>query len=390
MFQSFRELLEQTRSEIREVSAAEVKQALERRSPLALLDVREPEEVARGAIPGSVAIPRGLLELRVELLVQDREAEVVAYCSGGARSALATRTLLQMGYRRTRSLCGGFSAWRDQGFPVEVPRSFTPAQVARYSRQLILPEVGEKGQAALLDAKVLLVGAGGLGSAAAYYLAAAGVGTLGIVDHGLVDESNLRRQILHDSRHLGALRAISAKENLEALNPDVRVVPHALELTDENALALLQGYDLAVDGSNDLATGQLLGETCVLLDKPLVHGSIHRFEGRVTVLLPGRSPCYRCLSPDAPAAEILPAGAEEGGVLGVLPGIVGVLQAAEAIKIILGKGAPLAGRLLLYDALGASFRERELSPDPSCPACGQGSQAQERGNVLASSGAGST
>ena len=377
MSQTFRELLGQAKSRIRETTTAEVARELSDGKKLILLDVREPDETAKGIAPGAIALPRGFLEIKVEGLVA-KDADVVVYCAGGTRSAFAADTLQALGYEKVRSLQGGFGAWKEAGLKVEVPRVFTNAQLSRYSRHIMLPEVGEKGQGKLLDAKVLLLGAGGLGSPSAYYLAAAGVGTLGIVDNDVVDESNLQRQILHDTSRVGMAKVLSAKKTIEGLNPDVKVVPYEERLTAENALRIMEGYDIIVDGCDNFPTRYLVNDACVMLKKPNVHGSIYRFEGQVTVFLPGvdEKPCYRCLYPEPPPPELAPSCAD-AGVLGVLPGVIGVLQAIETIKLILGQGEPLAGRLVMYDAMSTKFRELKLRRDPECPACGKNPRIQE-------------
>ena len=376
MPQTFRELLRTVQARIEEVGPDVLGSELEGATPPCLLDVREPDETAKGILPGAVLLPRGLLELRIEDLAPDRGSPVVVYCAGGTRSALAADTLTSLGYTQVRSLRGGFKAWLDGGGAVETPRVLTQAQRARYSRHLLLPEVGETGQQKLLDAKVLLVGAGGLGSPVALYLAAAGVGTLGIIDDDVVEASNLQRQILHDTTRLGMSKVLSAKKTLEAQNPDVLVVPHEERLTRHNALRILAAYDLVVDGSDNFPTRYLLNDACVLLGKPNVHGSIYRFEGQVTVFIPGQGPCYRCLYPEPPPADLAPSCAE-AGVLGVLPGVIGTLQAMEALKLILGRGTSLSGRLLLYDGLETKVRELRLPRDPSCPACGENPRIRE-------------
>jgi sulfur-carrier protein adenylyltransferase/sulfurtransferase len=336
-----------------------------------VLDVREPDEHAQGHLPGAVWIPRGLLELRIEQAAPDRDRPVIVYCAGGTRSALAAHSLQQLGYQRVRSLAGGFTAWKAAGHPWEVPRTLRPEQELRYSRHLLLPDVGLDGQLRLLDAKVLCIGAGGLGSPAALYLAAAGVGTLGLVDDDVVDASNLQRQVLHTTDRVGTPKVDSAATALTALNPDVKVVPHRVRLDRDNALELLAGYDLVLDGADNFQTRYLLNDAALRLGKPVIHASIFRFEGQLTVFSGEGGPCYRCLYPEPPPPEHAPSCAE-AGVLGVLPGVVGVLQATEAIKLLLGIGASLAGRLLLYDALAMRFRELKLRADPRCPTCGPG------------------
>jgi sulfur-carrier protein adenylyltransferase/sulfurtransferase len=359
------ELLKDARSQVPEVTAAE----LAKQKP-ALIDVREKDEVDAGMLPGARHVPRGFLELRIEEAVPDRNADVVLYCAGGTRSLLAARTLREMGYTRVRSLTGGFGAWKDAGLPIDVPARLTDAQRSRYSRHLLIPEVGEAGQAKLLQSKVLLIGAGGLGSPAALYLAAAGVGRLGLMDDDVVDESNLQRQILHATDRIGMPKTESAKKTLNGLNPDVKVDEHRLRLNRDNALDLFAKYDLILDGSDNFGTRYLVNDACVLLGKPNVHGSIFRFDGQATTFIPGGGrPCYRCLFPEPPPPELAPS-CQEAGVLGVLPGIIGLIQATEAIKVLLGRGEPLVGRLLLYDALEQRFREVKYARDPKCPSCG--------------------
>ena len=360
------ELLKEARSAVQEVTPAE----LSRQTPRPqLLDVRE-QETDAGLLPGARHVPRGCLELRIEETVPDRNADVVLYCAGGTRSLLAARTLKDMGYTRVRSLAGGFGAWKDAGLPIETPVRLTDAQRARYSRHLLIPEVGEAGQAKLLKAKVLLIGAGGLGSPTALYLAAAGVGRLGIIDDDVVDESNLQRQILHTTDRIGMPKTESARKTIQALNPDVAVDEHRLRLNRDNAIELFSKYDLIVDGSDNFGTRYLVNDACVILGKPNVHGSIFRFDGQATTFVPGGGrPCYRCLFPEPPPPELAPS-CQEAGVLGVLPGIIGLIQAVEAVKLLLGRGEPLVGRLLLYDALEQRFREVKYERDPRCPACG--------------------
>src|SRR5512140_677251 len=361
------ELLKDARVAVPEVTPAE----LSRQSPRpVIIDVRERQETDAGMLPGAKAVPRGFLELRIEEAVPDRATDVVLYCAGGTRSLLAGRTLKDMGYTRVRSMSGGFSAWKDAGLPLEMPVKLTEAQRARYSRHLLIPEVGEAGQAKLLKSKVLLIGAGGLGSPTALYLAAAGVGRLGLIDDDVVDESNLQRQILHTTDRVGMAKTESAKKTLQALNPEVAVDEHRMRLTRDNAMELFAKYDMVVDGSDNFGTRYLVNDACVLLQKPNVHGSIFRFDGQATTFVPGGGrPCYRCLFPEPPPPELAPS-CQEAGVLGVLPGIIGLIQAVEAIKLLLGRGEPLVGRLLLYDALEQKFREVKYARDPACPACG--------------------
>jgi molybdopterin/thiamine biosynthesis adenylyltransferase/rhodanese-related sulfurtransferase len=364
---SYRELLQQIKSEIEEVRPSEA--AARADSPL-FLDVRERDEWEEGHIPGAVWIPRGNLESRAEQALPDRERPVVVYCAGGSRSAFAAKTLQQLGYTSVASLAGGFTDWKRSGFPTQLPRTLAPEQHARYSRHLLIPEVGEEGQLKLLDSRVLLIGAGGLGSPASLYLAAAGVGKLGIVDADVVDASNLQRQVIHATDRLGEPKVLSAKRTIEALNPDVQVVPYEERLTSENIDRILdEGWDVIVDGADNFPTRYLVNDASIWHDIPVVHGSIYRFEGQVTVFKPGDGPCYRCLFPTPPPPELAPSCAE-GGVLGVLPGIIGSLQANEALKLALGVGDPLVGRLLLFDALETSFSEVTLRRDPACPVCG--------------------
>jgi molybdopterin/thiamine biosynthesis adenylyltransferase/rhodanese-related sulfurtransferase len=337
----------------------------------AVIDCREADEHAQGAIPGAVWIPRGFLEARIEKTVADRDAPIVVYCASGNRSLFAVRSLREMGYTNARSLAGGFTGWKRAGMPFDMPVSLRPEQETRYSRHVLLPEVGVAGQATLLKAKVACIGAGGLGSPSSMYLAAAGVGTLGLIDDDVVDASNLQRQILHGTDRLGTPKVESAERTIKNLNPDVKVDKHRARLTSKNAIDLLGAYDVIIDGADNFATRYLVNDVALRLGKPVIHASIFRFEGQLTVFPANGSPCYRCLYPSPPPPEDAPSCAE-GGVLGVLPGIMGVLQATEAIKLILGIGETLAGRLLVYDALATKFRELKLRRDPKCPTCGDG------------------
>ncbi len=336
-----------------------------------VIDVREGEEFRAGHIPGAVHLPRGHLEARASLAITDRDAELLVYCAAGPRAALASRTLVELGYSRVSRLEPGFAAWKARGLPVVIPGVLTEDQRDRYARHLRLPEVGEAGQRALLDARVLLVGVGGLGSPVALYLAAAGVGTLGLVDADVVDASNLQRQVIHATTRVGWPKVDSAEEALTALNPAVRVVKHRERLTAESAARLIEGYALVVDGSDNLATRYAVNDAAVRAGVPLVHGSVHRFEGQVTTVIPGEGACYRCVFPRAPAPGAA-MSCDEVGVLGVLPGLVGVLQATEALKLLLKLGEPLAGRLLTVDALAMRFREIKVPRDPACECCGAG------------------
>ncbi|HEX4423581.1 MAG TPA: molybdopterin-synthase adenylyltransferase MoeB [Kofleriaceae bacterium] len=335
----------------------------------AMIDVREPDEHAQGMIPGTIHIPRGFLELRIERSVPDRQTPVVLYCASGTRSVLAARSLTELGYSDVRSLAGGFTGWKRAGLPWEQPISLRPDQETRYSRHTLLPEVGTAGQLKLLGAKVLCIGAGGLGSPSSMYLAAAGIGTIGVVDDDVVDASNLQRQILHGTDRVGVPKVESAETTLRGLNPDVRIDKHRTRITSDNALALIAPYDVIIDGADNFATRYLVNDVALRLAKPVIHASIFRFEGQITVFPANGSPCYRCLYPQPPPAEDAPSCAE-AGVFGVLPGIMGVLQATEALKLVLGLGDTLAGRLLCYDALRTRFRELRLRRDPKCPTCG--------------------
>jgi molybdopterin/thiamine biosynthesis adenylyltransferase/rhodanese-related sulfurtransferase len=368
---SYRDLLASARAGVRELAPEDLEARRETGERLLLVDVREADEWAGGHLPGAIHVPRGFLESRIEGLLADRAAEVVLYCAVGNRSALAARTLHEMGYQRVASLAGGYGRWHDRGLPTVKPVAMLAEQKERYRRHLVIPEVGEAGQARLLASKVLLLGAGGLGSPAALYLAAAGVGTLGIVDSDVVDLSNLQRQVLHSTRTIGLPKTTSAAEALRALNPDVKVVPYPERLTSENALRILDGYEVVVDGGDNFPTRYLLNDACVMLGIPDVHGSVYRFEGQVTTFWAGHGPCYRCLYPEPPPPELAPSCAE-AGVLGVLPGIVGLLQANEVLKLLLGIGAPLTGRLLTLDALATEFREVKVRRDPQCPVCRPG------------------
>jgi sulfur-carrier protein adenylyltransferase/sulfurtransferase len=367
---NYRELLQQVRSEISEIDATDARDRIESGEPV-VVDVREQDEWDEGHIPGAVHVPRGHLESRIERLAPDTARPIVVYCSAGNRSAFAAKTLTELGYEDVASLAGGFTDWKRNGFPVQLQAGLDAPRRARYSRHLLIPEVGEEGQLKLLDSKVLLIGAGGLGSPASLYLAAAGVGRIGIVDADVVDESNLQRQIVHSTESLGEPKVESAKRAVEALNPDVEVVAYKERLTSENIERILaDGWDVIVDGADNFPTRYLVNDASIWHKIPVVHGSIYRFEGQVTVFKPYEGPCYRCLFPTPPPPELAPSCAE-GGVLGVLPGVIGSLQASEALKLALGIGEPLIGRLLLFDALAATFDEVKLRRDPDCPVCGE-------------------
>ena len=363
----YRELVARAKSSITEISVAELARRLD--ADPVIIDVREADEHEQGAIAGSVHIPRGLLESSIRSRAPDLEAPVVLYCAGGHRSALAAETLHRMGYTDVASLAGGFTAWKAEGQSWQQPRSLSADQRARYSRHLLLNEVGSEGQQRLLSSRVLIIGAGGLGSPAAMYLAAAGVGALGIIDPDTVELSNLQRQILHDEDRLGRLKVDSAQETLRALNPGVKVEPYATRLDASNATEIMSGYDVVVDGADNFPTRYLVNDASLHARVPVVHGSIFRFEGQATVFTPYDGPCYRCLYRLPPPPELAPSCAE-AGVLGVLPGIIGSIQAMEALKLILEVGDSLAGRLLTYDALDQEFRTLRMRRDPDCPACG--------------------
>jgi len=358
---TFRELLKATRAAISEVDTEQASQLLD--AGATLLDVREPEEHGQGAVPGSIHISRGNLESGVENRIADKSAKLVVMCAGGVRSAFAAKTLAELGYTDVVSMDGGFNKWKDDGRDWHVPATLSPEQRNRYERHLRLPEVGEAGQMKLLDAKVLCLGAGGLGSPAAMYLAAAGVGTLGIVDMDVVDASNLQRQIMHNTDRIGDRKVDSAKKTLTALNPDINVVTHDVRLDASNVVDIISGYDVILDGADNFPVRYMLNDASVKLGIPVVHGSIFRFEGQMTVFDPINGPTYRDMLPEPPPAELAPSCAE-AGVLGVLPGIVGSIQALEAIKIILGYGDTLVGRLLTFDAGDMEFREFKLNVDP--------------------------
>jgi molybdopterin/thiamine biosynthesis adenylyltransferase/rhodanese-related sulfurtransferase len=363
---TYRELLEQTKTEIDEIDAAGA-QAL---SGAVWIDVREPDEWQEGHLPRAVHIPRGFLESRVEGVAPDKSTEVVVYCASAARSAFAAKTLQELGYEHVHSLAGGFTDWKRNGLEITIPRTLTPDRRTRYARHIVIPEIGEEGQLKLLDARILLIGAGGLGSPASLYLAAAGVGTLGIIDADIVDETNLQRQIAHSLDTLGMPKVDSAKGAIERLNPDVNVVTYRERLTSENIDRILDdGWDIIVDGADNFPTRYLVNDASVWRGIPVVHGSIYRFEGQVTVFKPHDGPCYRCLFPEPPPPELAPS-CSEGGVLGVLPGIVGSLQTNEAIKLAAEIGDPLIGRLLLFDALATEFNEVKIERRADCPVCG--------------------
>ncbi len=370
------QLLQLAKSQIKEITPGQLKQMLDAGEDLTIVDIRERDEWVQGHIPDALFIPRGYLELQIEQYQPDRSKPIVVYCAGGVRSALAARNLKEMGYENVISLLGGFNGWKNASLPFVVPKVLSEEQRIRYSRHIILPEIGEEGQIKPLESKVLLIGAGGLGSPAAMYLAAAGVGKLGIVDYDVVDVSNLQRQILHGNSDVGRPKVESARDRIREINPDVEVVGYQEPITSANALDIIREYDLVINGSDNFPTRYLVNDACQFLKKPLVDASIFMFEGQVTVYQPAvpekgieGGPCYRCLYPDPPPPGEVPSCAE-AGVLGVLPGIVGSIQAIEAIKLLLGIGEPLVGRLLMIDTLDMSFRTLKVQRNPECPVCG--------------------
>ncbi len=374
---TYSDLIADVRKSIATVSLEEIKRRLDEKVPMVLVDVREKEETRAGFIPGAIIVPRGFLEMQIEQKITDKNAPVVLYCAGGTRSALAAKTLMDLGYTKVESANPGFVRWKDLGFPMEKAPELTDAQRDRYSRHLLLPEVGEAGQAKLLGSKVLLLGAGGLGSPAALYLAAAGVGTLGLVDGDVVDASNLQRQILHATSRVGMPKVDSAESTIRDLNPDVKVVKYQERVNSSNVERIFKDYDVIVDGCDNFPTRYLVNDASVWMKKPVVHGSIFRFDGQVTTFHPAAGgPCYRCLYPEPPPPHLAPS-CQEAGVLGILPGVIGVIQATEAIKLLLGKGAPLVGRLVTYDSLRMKFGELKLRRDKSCPVCGDNPTIKE-------------
>jgi molybdopterin/thiamine biosynthesis adenylyltransferase/rhodanese-related sulfurtransferase len=375
---TYTDLLSTARKSTRAVSLDDLKKRIDAGEKLVLLDVREKEEFRAGHIPNAVSIPRAHLEQLVESRLTDKNAHIVAYCASGARSAFAAKTLAEFGYTNVETANPGFVRWKDLGYPIDFPPQLTDSQRDRYSRHILLPEVGEAGQARLLRSKVLLLGAGGLGSPAALYLAAAGVGTLGIVDADVVDASNLQRQIIHATSRIGTPKVESAAKTIAELNPDVKVIGHEERVNSSNVERIFADYELVVDGTDNFPTRYLVNDASVWMGKPIVHGSIFRFDGQVTTFLPPKAaekfgrdsgPCYRCLYPEPPPPHLAPS-CQEAGVLGILCGIVGTLQATEAIKLLLGKGDLLTGRLMTYDSMKMKFRELKLRKDPNCPVCG--------------------
>ncbi len=370
MAKTYTDLFSEVRDNVKTISLDELKKRLDAGDKFTLVDVREKDEVRLGYIPGAIHVPRGFLEMQIESKVPDRSAEVIVYCAGGTRSAFAAKTLAELGYTRVLSANPGYVRWKDVGYPVEMPPELTQAQRDRYSRHLMLPEVGERGQEKLLKSRVLLLGAGGLGSPAAMYLAAAGVGTIGLVDADVVDDSNLQRQVIHSHSRVGMPKVDSAEAFIKDLNSDVKVIKHKERLSSENVDRIFSQYDVVVDGCDNFPTRYLVSDASLKHKIPVVHGSIFRFDGQVTTFVPWQGPCYRCLYPEPPPAHLAPS-CSEAGVLGILPGVVGTLQATEALKVLLGKGDLLNGRLLQYDSMGMTFRNFKLRRNKACPACGE-------------------
>ncbi len=370
MSKTYSDLFADVRKSIRFISLDDLKKRLESKKPFTLVDVREKDEFRAGFIPGAIHVPRSNLESQSEQKLPDRDAEIILYCAGGTRSAFAAKTLGELGYTNVTSANPGFIRWKDLQYPVETPPQLTDAQRDRYSRHILLPEVGEKGQAQLLKSKVLLLGAGGLGCPAAVYLAAAGVGTIGLVDADVVDASNLQRQILHTTSRIGMPKVESAEVAIRDLNPDVKVVKFQERVNSENVDRIFDGWDVIIDGCDNFPTRYLVNDASLFHKVPVVHGSIFRFDGQVTTFKPFEGPCYRCLYPEPPPAHLAPSCAE-AGVLGILPGMIGTLQATEAIKLLLGKGNLLVGRLLQYDSMNMTFRTFKLRRNKACPACGE-------------------
>ncbi len=375
---SFKDYLGGVKKEISEIDPEATSVAIQKISDNSeskdgpvVVDVREQSEYVQGSIPDSHWIPRGFLELRIENIAPHREQPIILYCAGGTRSALAARSLHELGYTNVKSMAGGFGAWKRAGYAVATPTVLTKDQEIRYSRHTMLPEIGEKGQIKLLESKVLCIGAGGLGSPSSLYLAAAGIGTIGIIDDDVVDSSNLQRQILHNVDRVGIPKVDSAEMTLRGLNPDLVVNKYQARLTSDNIMDIIGGYDVIVDGADNFQTRYLVNDAALKLGIHVIHSSIFRFEGQITSFLGSGEPCYRCLYPEPPPPEEAPS-CQEAGVLGVLPGVMGVLQATEAIKLILGIGNSLSGRLLVFDALGTKFRTLKLRRDPQCPTCGEG------------------
>jgi adenylyltransferase/sulfurtransferase len=372
MAKTSEDILNEARSTIRQIDIDEARRMIEKPGTV-LVDVRESDEWRDGHIAQAVGIPRGFLELRIEARIPDRKTPVIVQCASGTRSLLAARTLGELGYENVYSMTGGFNVWKDRGLPWVADRAFTAAELTRYSRHFAIPEVGEKGQAKLLDASVLLLGAGALGSPSALYLAAAGVGTIGLVDFDVVDLSNLQRQIIHTADGVGTLKTESAQKRINALNPGVKVIRHDLRLTSANAMEIIKDYDVVVNCGDNFPTRYLINDACVFSKKPLVDGAIFRFEGNATVFYPAKGgPCYRCLYPEPAPPEMAPSCAQ-AGVLGALPGLIGSIEALEAIKLIIGAGSPLIGKMVYFDTLSDKdyVRVLRVRKNPKCPVCGE-------------------
>ena len=365
----FKEILNQAKKEIVEITVQDVQEKFNPANGFTLLDVREGDEWEQGHLDKAIFLPRGFLEVKADKTLTDKQQPVVVYCAGGVRSALAAKTLKDLGYTKVYSMAGGFNEWKNNGFPFVVPEKVGKDQMARYSRHLRVPEVGEAGQLKLLKSKVLLVGAGGLGSPAGVYLAASGVGTIGLVDFDVVDESNLQRQILHWTSSVGMPKVDSARRTLFEVNPDVKVRTYAIRLDPDNVLDIFQDYDVILSGSDNFTTAYLVNDAALLLKKPVAYGSIFRFDGQASTFIPYQGPCFRCLYAQATPPDMAPS-CDEAGVLGVLPGVVGLIQATEVIKVLLNIGNTLNGRLLTYDALEMTFRQFKLRRDPECLGCG--------------------
>ncbi|MFZ1886965.1 MAG: molybdopterin-synthase adenylyltransferase MoeB [Candidatus Binataceae bacterium] len=371
MAKTSKNILDEARKEIKQIDIDEARRMLDKGA--AIIDVRESDEWRQGHIPNAIGIPRGFLEIRVEEKVPDHKTPVIMQCASGTRSAYASRAMRELGYENVYNLTGGFNAWKDRGLPWEADRQFTQDELTRYSRHFVIPEVGEKGQAKLLDSKVLLLGAGALGSPVALYLAAAGVGTLGLVDFDVVDLSNLQRQIIHTVDRVGMLKTESAQKQIAAMNPAIKVIRHDVRLTSENVMEIIAPYDVIVNCGDNFPTRYLINDACVFAKKPLVDGAIFRFEGNATVFYADKGgPCYRCLYPEPAPPDMAPSCAE-AGVLGALPGLIGSIEALEAIKLLLGAGHPLIGKMVYFDTLSDRdyVRILKIRKDPACPVCSE-------------------
>jgi sulfur-carrier protein adenylyltransferase/sulfurtransferase len=364
-------ILDEARTAIKQIDIDDARRMLEQPGTV-LVDVRESDEWRQGHIPQAVGIPRGFLELRIEEKVPDRKAPIILQCASGTRSLLAARSLRELGYENVYNLNGGFNAWKDRGLPFTAERVFTPEELTRYSRHFVIPDVGEQGQAKLLESKVLLLGAGALGSPSSLYLAAAGVGTLGLVDFDVVDLSNLQRQIIHSVDRIGMLKTESAQKQINAINPGIKVIRHDVRLSSDNVMDIIKDYDVVVNCGDNFPARYLINDACVFAKKPLVDGAIFRFEGNATVFYPAAGgPCYRCLYPEPAPPDMAPSCAE-AGVLGALPGVIGSIEALEAIKLLLGAGKPLIGRMIYFETLSAEYvRVHKIRRNPDCPVCGE-------------------